>query len=85
MHKIKAGTLTAGTTKRNNAFSLMSSVKGTLEYWKQFLRDVLAMVRQLKIPTYFLTLSCAELRWEELPNIINTLNNLGPNEEKQKS
>ena len=44
-----------GTTERfvarDNAFSYMSSVKGTPAYWKQFLYDVLAMVKQLGIPT----------------------------------
>ena len=35
------------------------------------------MVKQLGISTYFLTLPCAELGWEELPYIINKLNNLG--------
>ena len=34
------------------------------------------MVTQSGIPTYFLTLSCADLRWDELPYIINKLNNL---------
>ena len=34
------------------------------------------MVKQLGIPTYFLTLPCADLRWEELPYIINKLKNL---------
>ena len=34
------------------------------------------MVKQLGKPTYFLTLSCADLRWEKLPYIINKLNNL---------
>ena len=89
MHKIKPGKLTAGTVKsnirgaiemfvaRDNAFSFMSSVKGTPAYWKQFVYDVLAMVKQLGIPTYFLTLSCADLRWKELPYISNKLNNLG--------
>ena len=97
MHKIKPGTLTAGTVKRNfkrtferfvasdNTFSFMSSVKGTPAYWKQFLYDVLAMVKQLGIPTYFLILSCAELRWEELPYIINKLNNLGLSEKELKN
>ena len=41
------------------------------------------MVKQLGILTYFLTLSCADLRWEELPFIIK-LNNLGFNEEELK-
>ena len=54
----------------------MSSVKGTPAHWKGFLHEVLAMVKQLGIPTYFLTWSCADLRWDELPYIINKLNNL---------
>ena len=53
MHKIKSGTLTAGSIKSNfkesverfvasdNTFSFMSSVKGTPAYWKQLLYDVL--------------------------------------------
>ena len=65
MHKIKPGTLTAGTVKSNfkgtierfvakdNAFSFMNSVKGTPAYWKQFLYDVLAMVKQLGIHIYY--------------------------------
>ena len=43
------------------------------------------MVKQLGIPTYFLTLSCADLRWEELPYIINKLNNLGLSDEELKN
>ena len=68
MHKIKPGTLAVGMVKNNfkgvigrfvasdNAFLFMSSVKGTPAYWKKFLYDVLAMFKQLGIPTYFLTL-----------------------------
>ena len=67
-------TITAGMVKNNfkgaikkfvasyNEFSFMNSVNGTPAYWKQFLYDVLDMVKQLGIPTYFLT--CADLRWE---------------------
>ena len=88
MHEVKPGKLTAGSVKdfkgtierfvaRDNVFSFMSSVKGTTVYWKQFLYDVLAVVKQLGILTYFLTLSCADLRWEEHLYIVNKLNNLG--------
>ena len=31
----------------------MSSIKGTPSYWKQFLYDVLAMVKKLGIATFF--------------------------------
>ena len=68
MHKIKPGALAVGMVKNNfqrvterflasdNAFLFMSSVKGTPAYWKKFLYEVLAMLQQLGIPTYFLTL-----------------------------
>ena len=54
MHKIKAHVFTAGAVKNNfkgaierfvagdNAFSSMSSVKGTTACYKQFLYDVIA-------------------------------------------
>ena len=63
----------------------MSSVKGIPAYWQQFLYDVLAMVKKLEVPKYFLTLSSADLRWEESPYIINKLDNLGLSKEELKS
>ena len=86
MQTIKPGTLAAGTAKsvfkgtiqsfiaKINAFSFMTSVKGTPAYWNQFLYYVIAMVTQLGIPTYFLTSSCGgDLRWKELPYIFKKL------------
>ena len=35
--------------------------------------EVVAMVKQLGIPTWFMTLSCTDLRWPELPQIISTI------------
>ena len=58
-----------------NAFHFMRSVLGIPAYWKYFLHEELAMVKQLRIPTYFLTLSCADLKWNELSHITNKLNN----------
>ena len=63
----------------------MTNVKGTPTYWNQFLLEVLEMVQQLGVSTYFLTLSCADLRWDELPYIINKLNSLGLTEEELKN
>ena len=40
------------------------------------------MVKQLRIHAYFLALSCAELRSQELPYIINKLNNMGVSKEE---
>ena len=74
MKKIKADGLTAGTLSQDfkeriksfvandEAYNFMNTVKGTPAYWKRFLFEVLAMVKQLGLPTYFMTLSCADLR-----------------------
>ena len=35
--------------------------------------EVVAMVKQLGIPTWFMTLSCADLRWPELFQIISRM------------
>ena len=96
MHKIKPSTLTAGTVKSNfketiemyvgrkNTFSFMISVEGPPAHWKQFLYDPLAMLKQLRLPTRFSILLCADLRCEELPYLNNKLNNLGLSNKKLK-
>ena len=43
------------------------------------------MDKQLAIPTHSLTLSCADLKSEELPYIINKLNNIELSDEKLKN
>ena len=60
----------------------MSSVKGTPAYWKQFFYEVLAMVKQQGMPTYFLALSCADLILDELLYVTNKLNNLNLNDKE---
>ena len=61
---------------QDKAYSFMSSIKGTPAYWKNYLFEVLAMVKQVGIPTFFMTLTCADLRWNELVEIISKLNRL---------
>ena len=51
----------------------VNTIKGTPAYWKRFKSEVLAMVKQLGIPTFFLTLSCANLRWNAILTIIRKL------------
>ena len=92
IYKINPGKFTAGifnsNFKRkvetfaasNNASSFMSLVKrtthtGNLEI--VFVWCTIAMVKELEIHTYFLTLSWADLRWELLAYIIDKLNNFG--------
>ena len=49
----------------------MNTIKGTPAYCKKF--GVLAMVKQLGLPTFFITLSCADLQWKKLLLIIAEL------------
>ena len=50
----------------DKAFAFMNSVKGTPAYWKKFLQEVLAMVKQLGPPSFFLTLSYAAVSYTHL-------------------
>ena len=58
---------------KDKTYRFMNSIKGTPAYWKKFLHELLAMVKQLGLSTFFVTLSCADLRWNELISIISTL------------
>ena len=69
----------------DQAFTFMNSIKGTPAYWKKLLFDVLAMVKQLGVPTFFMTLSSADLKWNELVSIINELHKLDLSEENIKN
>ena len=64
MHSIKP--LTAGTVKNNFNATIERFVASDNACWKEVLYDIVAMVNELGILTYFLVLSCADLRWEEL-------------------
>ena len=68
MRKVTSNQLTAGILSSNfnekikefiaseQAFTFMNSIKGTPEYWKNLLFDVLVMVKQLIVPTFLMTL-----------------------------
>ena len=51
----------------------MGNIKGTTAYRKKNLFEVLAMVKQVGLPTFFINLICVDLRWDELISIIASL------------
>ena len=55
---------------QDQAYLFLRQIPGTPTYWQKFMYEVVAMVKQLGIPTWFMTLSCADLRWPELFQII---------------
>ena len=72
--------LTAGVLKdpdklnqlvqKDYGYRLLKEVRGTPAYWQKVHYEVLAMIRQLGIPTWFLTLSAADMKWPEVIQII---------------
>ena len=62
----------------------MNSIKGTPAYWKTFLKEFLVIVKRLGLPTLNLTLSCADLRWNELVSLVFKIiiNNFNLSEEE---
>ena len=86
MRKVSSDILTARMFNRNfketvrqfiasdKAYNFMNSIKGTPAHWKKFMHEVWAMVKQLGVPTFFLTLSCADLRWNDMFYVISKVN-----------
>ena len=79
--KVHGQSLTASHLKSNvqslknlifqdQAYLFLRQIPGIPPYWQKFMYEVVAMVKQLGIPTWFMTLSCADLRWPELFQII---------------
>ena len=52
--------------RTEKAYKFLKNVRGSPSYWQSELYDVLAMLRKLGIPTWFLTLSAADLHWPEM-------------------
>ena len=53
----------------DEVFHFINTIKYTPADWKRFLYEVLAMVKKLGIPTFFIKLSCADLHWNQLISI----------------
>ena len=81
MKKLHGQPLTASSIRSNKenlqsliskdqAYLFMRQIPGSPPNWQKFMYEVIAMVKQLGIQTWFMTLSCADLRWPELFQII---------------
>ena len=55
---------------QDQAYLFLRQISGSPPYWQKFMYEVVAMIKQLGIPTWFMTLSCVGLRWPELFQII---------------
>ena len=59
-----------GLIKADYAYKILRNIRGTPAYFQTVFYDVLAMVRQLGIPTWFFTVSSADMQW---PDVIQTI------------
>ena len=57
----------------DQAYYFMKNIPGTPAYWKNFLYDVLGMIKQLGPPSWWMTFSCADLKWTEIYKILAKL------------
>ena len=84
LKKLHGQTLTASQFRSNEqcvknlifkdqAYLFLRGIPGSPPYWQKFMYEVIPMVQQLGIPTWFLTLSCADLRWNELFHILSRI------------
>ena len=70
-HKITAGHLQNPAVleqlvRNEQVYKFLKNVRGSPAYWQDQLYEVLAMLQTLGIPTWFLTLSAADLHWPEM-------------------
>ena len=70
---------------QDQAYLFLRQIPGCPPYWQKFTYEVVAMVKQLGIPTWFMTLSCAGLRWPELFQIIARTNGKNTTDEEVKT
>ena len=51
---------------KDKAYRFMKNVRGSPAYYQKTFYDLLAMIRQLGTPTWFLTLSAADMKWPDM-------------------
>ncbi|XP_052680033.1 uncharacterized protein LOC128160727 [Crassostrea angulata] len=56
--------------KKDECYRFLQAVRGSPAYWEKTMRDLFAMLKQLGIPTFFITFSAAERRWTEIMEAI---------------
>lgn len=59
--------------KYNEGYHILRRLRGSPPYWEQAKHEIFAMIRQLGMPTWFMSLSAAETRWPPLLRILGRL------------
>ena len=56
--------------KSDDAFKVLKCLRCSSAYWQARKKELMAMIRQIGLPSIFFTNSAAESRWEELHKIL---------------
>ena len=57
----------------DDAFKFLKTIRSSPAFWQQKQNELMSMIRQLRCPTFFLTLSAAETKWPELLRILKEI------------
>ena len=57
----------------DDAFKFLKTIRSSPAFWQQKQKELMSMIRQLGCPTFFLTLSAAEIKWPELLRILKEI------------
>ncbi|XP_072232324.1 uncharacterized protein [Leuresthes tenuis] len=52
--------------RNDEGYKFLRGIRGTPPYWMSVQKDLFSMIRQLSIPTFFISMSSADLRWPEM-------------------
>ena len=59
-------TLLSQFVRKDKVYSFKKNIRGSPPYYLRTFYDLLAMIRQLGTPTWFFTLSAADLKWRDV-------------------
>lgn len=61
--------------KSDIGYRFLQPDRGTPPYWQKTIKELYAMIQQLGIPTWFITFSAAEIKWNDVIRTLLFLNN----------
>ena len=62
----KNKTIIAEHVRKDRAYAFLKNVRGSPPYYQRTFYELLAMIRQLGTPTWFFTVSAADMKWPEM-------------------
>ena len=68
--QVKGKTAIENIISHDDGFRAGKNLKGSPWYWENAKKDLFAMIRQLGMPTYFVSLSCADTHWPDLIRLL---------------